>query len=146
VRFVRANIKTREQNNREKAETQSSQAPLRTIEEQEDRQFLEKAQAELHKEDSSHMEKEEKDVGRTRALTPDPENPEQVVPNVTVCGPSQKSSRGTEMTVTAEKLPPLTEKPMVDSPTEEKSLEIEPWKVQVQGDGSVLRREELEGK
>lgn len=36
----------------------------------------------------------------------------------------------------------LTDTDLVDSPTEEKSLETEPWKMRVQEDGSVVQKSE----
>ena len=138
VRFIRANIKTRKDIQRERSESaQPSTHPLRTIQEQEDRRLLEKAQVQLQKEDSSRGEKKERDVGRTRALTPDHD---QIIPYVTVSGSSRKASDGSQSGIRAERNPSLTGEPIVESPTEEKSLGTEPWKVTVQEDGSVARR------
>lgn len=74
-------------------------------------------------------------------LTPDREYPQQIVPNVTVSGSPQKSSDQTAMTIPMGGLPPLTERPLVESPTEEKSLDAEPRELEVRQDESVVRRE-----
>jgi hypothetical protein len=97
-------------------------SPLTTIEEQEDRRILERAQEQLERERSSHGEKEEMDVGRNTTLTPDIENPEQVLPTVTVQG-SRDSRNDTESTVTEDvDRHVLATKDIVDSPTEEVNL------------------------
>jgi len=147
LKFIRANIKPREEAQREISEgEQPSTSHLRTIEEQEDKQFLEKAQAQLQQHDSSHEKTEEKDVGRTRVLTPDQEFLEQIVPNVTLSGSSPKSPKMSDvsaMNVNMSNLRnSLTDTDLVDSPSEEKNLETEPWKMRVQEDGSVVRKSE----
>jgi len=99
-------------------------SPLTTIEEQEDRRILERAQEQLLRERSSHGEKEEMDVGRATTLSPDIEKPEQVLPNVTVQG-NRDSRNDTESTVTEdENRHVLANKDIVDSPTEEVSLGV----------------------
>ena len=70
----------------------------------------------------------------------DLEYPEQIIPNVTVSGSSQKSSDQTAVTIPTEGLPPLTEMPIVESPTEEKNLDTKPRELEVRQDGSVVRR------
>jgi hypothetical protein len=61
-------------------------SPLTTIEEQEDRRTLEKAQKQLRRESLARGKKEEFDIGRTTSLSPDQEKPEQILPLVTVQG------------------------------------------------------------
>ena len=100
-------------------------SPLTTIEEQEDRRILDRAQEQLQKEQSSHGEKDEMDVGRATTLSPDIEKPEQVLPNVTV-QESRDSRNDTDSTVTgAVDRHVLPNKDIVESPKEE--ICLGPW-------------------
>jgi len=76
-------------------EETSAVAPLSTIEEQEDRRVMERAQKQTRKESESHGEKEEMDVGRTTTLSSSDERPEQVLPCVTVAK-NEKQEYGSE--------------------------------------------------
>lgn len=105
VKFIRANIKTREEVRREKEREQSPvPAPLTTIEEQEDQRIMEKAHEQLCKERLMH---EEFDVGRTTTMSPTEEHPDQIVPNVTVESSNYDPSSMDTDTVTSS----LTEQP-----------------------------------
>ena len=95
VKFIRASIKTREEVAQERMEETSAVAPLSTIEEQEDRRIMERAQKQTRKESESHGEKEEMNVGRTTALSPSHERPEQVLPSVTVAN-NEKQEHGSD--------------------------------------------------
>jgi len=125
VKFIRANIRTRDEVTREKQEEDQPQptSPLTTIEEQEDRRILERGLEQLQKQQSSHGEKDEMDVGRATTLSPDIEKPEQVLPNVTVQGSRDSRNNDTESTVTEEvDTHVLRNKDIMESPTKEVSL------------------------
>jgi hypothetical protein len=139
VKFIRASIKTREEVTREKTEEATS--PLTTIEEQEDRRIIENAQQQLRKENLSHGEKEEIDVGRTTTLSPSEENPEQLLPNVTVRGTRSQNGgivRGSknsmkDIDTAIESI--ITNEEIVSSPTQEAALWSEEKAMQQQEDG-----------
>jgi hypothetical protein len=139
VKFIRASIKTREEVTREKTEEATS--PLTTIEEQEDRRIIENAQQQLRKENLSHGEKEEIDVGRTTTLSPSEENPEQLLPNVIVRGTRSQNGgivRGSknsmkDIDTAIESI--ITNEEIVSSPTQEAALGSEEKAMQQQEDG-----------
>ena len=143
VKFIRANIKTREQVAREKkAEEVPEVVPLNTIEEQEDRQILEDAQKQANKEGSSHGKKEEVDVGRKPTLSPDHEKPEQVLPTVTV-RQNQNSHERTddgEKTGSMENGTVFPNEEMVKSPKEEVSLGSLEKTIKMPPDGNAISR------
>jgi hypothetical protein len=125
VKFIRANIRTRDEVTHEKPQEDQPQptSPLTTIEEQEDRRTLERGLEQLQKQRSSHGEKEEIDVGRATTLIPDVEKPEQVLPNVTLQESGDSRNNDTESTVTEEvDAHVLRNKDFVESPTEEVSF------------------------
>jgi hypothetical protein len=127
VKFIRANIRTRDEATQEKSQEEQLQptSPLTTIEEQEDRRILERGQEQLQKERSSHGEKEEMDVGRATTLSPDIEKPEQVLPNVLVQGSKHTRNNDTESTVTEDvDAHVLSNKDIVESPSKEASLGV----------------------
>src|SRR5271170_197080 len=127
VKFIRANIRTRDEVTHEKPQEDQPQptSPLTTIEEQEDRRILERAQEQLLRERSSHGEKEEMDVGRATTLSPDIEKPEQVLPNVIVQESRHRRNNDTESTVTEDvDAHVLGSKDIVESPTKEVSLRV----------------------
>jgi Phosphatidylinositol-4-phosphate 5-Kinase len=78
VKFIRANIHARQ-------DEQQPSSPLTTIEELEDRRFLERAQEQLRKESTSKRKSkiDEVDVSRVNSLV-SKKKPEQIVPNVIV--------------------------------------------------------------
>lgn len=107
----------------------SSSTPLTTIEEQEDRRILEKAQHQVRKESLSKGEKEKEiDVGRTTTtLTPSEENVEQVLPNVTVhynkeSGGQYHHGNDEDITIAEEMGQMFPDTEIVSSPTKEISL------------------------
>jgi hypothetical protein len=141
VKFIRANVKTREEVAQEKAEEIRPSSPLTTIEEQEDRRILDRAQKQLRKGSAGHEEKEEFDVGRARTLSPDEERPEQVLPTVTLHKSGGHSTDDSVRTVTeSENGVGFTGKPMVRSPVQEVSLGIQEKNMRVQEDGSLMKR------
>lgn len=137
VKFIRANIKTREEVAQEKGEEIAPTSPLTTIEEQEDRRIMEKAQKQLHKESTGHEEKEEYDVGRARALSPDEERPEQVLPTVTLQRSGDHETTDSGRTVMENG---ITDKEVVKTPVEEVTLGVFEKNMQIQDDGSFMKR------
>lgn len=137
VKFIRANTKTREEVAQEKAEEIPPTSPLTRIEEQEDRRIMEKAQKQLRKETTGHEEKEEYDVGRARTLSPDGESVEQVLPTVTLQRSGDHATNDSGRTATENR---FTDKEVVKSPVEEVSLGIFEKNMQVQEDGSFMKR------
>jgi hypothetical protein len=141
VKFIRASIKTREEVTREK--TDEATSPLTTIEEQEDRRIIENAHQQLRKESLSHGEKEEIDVGRTTTLSPSEENPEQLLPNVTVRGTRSQNggivhgSRNSmnDIDTAIERI--ITNEEIVSSPTQEVALGSQEKAMQQQEDGML---------
>lgn len=142
MKFIRASIKTREQVTREK--TDEATSPLTTIEEQEDRRIMENAQQQLRKESLSHGEKEEIDVGRTTTMSPSEENPEQLLPNVTVRGTRSQNSgimHGSRNsmsdidTAIEENEGIITNREIVSSPTQEVALGSQEKEMQQQENG-----------
>ena len=140
VKFIRASIRTREETALEKVEEASPVSPLTTIEEQEDRRIMVKARTSTRKESSSHGEKEELDVGRTTALSPNDEMPEQILPSVTVAS-NENERQGEESS--KERMDGkggFTGRDIVRSPSPMED-EIKKRDMQLQDDGSFMRRQ-----
>lgn len=142
VKFIRANIKTREEAALQKVEEATSPgSPLTTIEEQEDRRILEKARKSTRKESSSHGEREELDVGRTIALSPSDEMPEQVLPSVTVASNEKEThDEGSNKIGAADGKGHFTGRDIVRSPSPMED-EMKKRDMQLQDDNSFMKRQ-----
>ena len=81
VKFIRTNVKTREDVAREKTQQVPAVLPLSAIEEQEDGKTTANVRKKVGKTNPSHEEKE-KDIGKTIMLTPTREKSEQVIPSL----------------------------------------------------------------
>ena len=144
VKFIRANIKTREEVAQEKIEETaptSPVSPLTTIEEQEDRRIMEKARTQTRKESLSHGDRDEIDIGRTTTLSPSDEMSEQVLPSVTVGSNETEVQRPESDKVEAiNGTGGFTGRDIVRSPSPMED-ELKRRDMQLQDDGSFMRRQ-----
>jgi hypothetical protein len=147
VKFIRASIKTREEVAQEKTEEVapvSPVSPLTTIEEQEDRRFMENARMQTRKESLSHGEKQEVDVGRTTTLSPDGERPGQILPIVTVASNEKRAERSeSEKVYETDGNGGFTGRDIVRSPSPMEG-ESKIRDMQLQEDGSFINRQKEE--
>ena len=143
VKFIRANIKTKDEIVTEKAEEpQQPSSPLTTIEEREDRRILDRAYRQLRKENRSNGEKPEVDVGRSTSVSPDREKPEQVLPVVTMRNSRDNDKpEGSDSTLIEYGLPTghtkLARRELVKSPEQETSLGTLEKMMQLQARGNL---------
>ena len=141
VKFIRASIKTREEVAQEKGEEVAPGSPLTTIEEQEDRRFMENARMQTRKESLSHGEKQEVNVGRTTTLSPDGERSAQILPIVTVASNEKRAERiESEKADETDGNGDFTGRDIVRSPSPMEN-ESKTRDMQLQEDGSFINRQ-----